>query len=295
MVSKGVRVFGILLSSILLFAQLGQADVENGTFAYYGAQFYQDLKQGHDDGDLVSTLHHILDSKHVRRTGQYDEIVGSCGSSQGGTCYSQKSLSYEDARKVLLGKIDLEREGEGNYYIHDVYCQKDYYRDDFRNGPFPGPGLIPSSVTINIEHTWPQSRFGNAYPKDMQKTDMHHLFPSDSQMNSIRGNFKFAEVDQTTRPVPCPIAKFGVTRGSNEQFFEPPAEHRGHVARALFYFAVRYNMKIEAQEEKFLRKWHREFPVDADERARHEQIAQIQAVRNPFIDHPELVDRISEF
>ena len=75
----------------------------------------------------------------------------------------------------------------------------------------------------------------------------------------------------------------------------PPIEHRGNVARALFYFSVRYGMSISAVEESSLRSWHMEDPVDEAELERHEQIFSIQRVRNPFIDFPELVEDIDNF
>ena len=77
--------------------------------------------------------------------------------------------------------------------------------------------------------------------------------------------------------------------------FEPPTEHRGNVARSLFYFAVRYKLFIDPAEEMILKLWHKADPIDAAELARHETIAKYQKVRNTFLDFPELVDRISNF
>ena len=43
---------------------------------------------------------------------------------------------------------------------------------------------------INCEHTWPQSLGAGSEP---MKSDMHHLFPTRSNVNSSRGNDPFAE------------------------------------------------------------------------------------------------------
>ena len=77
--------------------------------------------------------------------------------------------------------------------------------------------------------------------------------------------------------------------------FEPREVHRGNVARALFYFSVIYDQPIEPFEEVVLRQWHIDDPVDQRERERNQKIATIQLSRNPFIDYPDLVERIGDF
>jgi len=175
-----------------------------------------------------------------------------------------------------------------------VYCGRVYTDADFPQGDKPGPNMTPSEKIINIEHTWPQSRFSHKYAADVQKSDLHHLFPSDSKLNSIRGSFWFGEVDNPKQALKCGESKFGTWNGRG-QFFEPPEAHKGHVARALLYFSIRYNLPIDAQEEALLKKWNKAEPVDADERARNDAIMKIQGNRNPFVDFPELADQIADF
>ena len=43
---------------------------------------------------------------------------------------------------------------------------------------------------MNTEHTWPQSKGATG----AAKSDLHHLFPTDSKANSIRGNHPFGIV-----------------------------------------------------------------------------------------------------
>ena len=82
---------------------------------------------------------------------------------------------------------------------------------------------------------------------------------------------------------------------TGEYGFEPPVEHKGNVARALFYFAVRYDMRIAAHEEFFLRQWNVIDPVDDEEIARNNEIERLQGNRNPFIDDAALVELIEDF
>lgn len=266
--------------------------LNNESIPYYGDVFYQDVHNGDRDQNLIDDIRTVLTKKHQRNNGQNDSIVDHCDTATQG-CYEQTPIGYTAARKALLGKLFLVQNG-GNYGITEVYCGRVYTGADFPSGDKPGPNITPDDKFINVEHTWPQSRFSKKFSADTQKCDLHHLFPSDSKLNSIRGNFWFGEVDHQKQALKCGESKFGTWNGRG-QFFEPPAAHKGNVARALFYFSIRYNMPIEAQEEALLKKWNKEDPVDADERARNEAIMKIQGNRNPFVDFPELVDQIADF
>lgn len=202
----------------------------------------------------------------------------------------QRSFNYDDARVKLFKEIHLEKDAQG-YYIHGVYCQKKYYlTPDELSGT-----RLPNADIFNTEHTWPQSRFSSKFNSKTQKTDLHHLFPTYSKINAERGNYPFGEVSRERR-VSCETSQSGPALSTGKGiYFEPPKAHKGNVARAMFYFSVRYQIEIDPIQEEYFRVWHREDPVDAQERARNEKIAKLQGNRNPFIDHPEYVDQISDF
>lgn len=149
---------------------------------------------------------------------------------------------------------------------------------------------------FNAEHTWPQSLGAS---KEPAKSDLHHLFPVDDRTNSARGSFPFGTTtclhgDETK----CSYESGGSALGRDkwgDRVFEVRKDRRGNVARAMFYFAVRYEEEIPDAEEATLRAWHVEDPVDAREKARNDAIEQLQNNRNPFVDHPELVERIRDF
>lgn len=205
----------------------------------------------------------------------------------------QTTLGYFRARQLLLGRVYLDMH-EGQYSVRDVYCLKNFTNRDFGRKEGLGPDQIPNHDVLNTEHTWPQSRFSRSFPDEVQKSDLHHLFPSDTEMNSKRANFKFAELAEGhTIPIKCATSRLANTPIGFR--FEPPDEHRGNVARALFYFSVRYKLHIDNDEEVYLRKWHQEDPVDQADVAHHELIYQLQGNRNPFIDRPDLVDQVADF
>ena len=171
-------------------------------------------------------------------------------------------LNYEQANFFLFTKIDNH-----NGIVCSVYSPSECINTD----------VVPSPKIMNIEHTWPQSNGANG----PAKSDLHHLFPTSSATNSIRSSLPFCnvvtvkwEADQSRRG----LNSFG------EHCFEPPAAHKGKVARALFYFSLRYQMPIDDHQESFLRIWHKEYPVTEEERERNKAISLYQNNSNPFID-----------
>ncbi len=196
-------------------------------------------------------------------------------------------FSYKAARRYLFGDIYLEKRGS-KYVVTDTYCEEDFTPQDG-----VGPDQIPNHQQVNCEHTWPQSRFNGRQSRSAQKSDLHHLFPVKAIANSARGNILFGEVNGG-KLSGCEASLRGDDIYKNTAAFEPPKSHKGNVARAIFYFAVRYKMDIPAAEELHLRQWHRLDPADSDEIRRHERIYELQGNRNPFIDDPDLIEQFTD-
>jgi hypothetical protein len=255
---------------------------------YYPTDFKESVKNGFSKSvDMKEKLFLLMSKKHIRVKNGDDILADHCG--QAGTCYGQKSLGYKTARRILFGKLHL-KQNENGYFVKDVYCGK-IITKKISN---VGPNIIPKNSIMNCEHTWPQSRFNTSFPKGTQKSDLHHLFPTDSNANGVRGNNEFAEVNGF--PVRnCKGSFEGAERGLSGRYFEPPVDQRGNTARALFYFSVRYKLKIRSVEESYLRKWHEDDPADQDEIDRNDMIHKVQGNRNPFIDYPNLVNEVSNF
>lgn len=270
----------VFLLSTVAFAQQEQK-LQDGKWAYYGEEFYTTLASNRKfDRSLFNK---IFNNTHLSQPGQLDTYPDQCR----GKCYRHISVGYDQARKIMFGELDKLQDANGTYVL-DVYCGKKFYFTSIEE-------VSGMHTQVNIEHTWPQSRFTGNFPKDMQKSDMHHLYLADSKANSVRGNtpFGFITAKENRNESGCNYPRNGLIDGA--EVYTPPAPHRGNVARALFYFSMHYNIGISSPEETILRKWHKEDPVDANEVKRHEGIARHQKVRNPFVDHPEIVDQISDF
>lgn len=269
----------LLLSILLSVTAFAQTDrtYSNGKLAYYGADFYT--------GNITkASLYKILSSTHSIVSNQPDAISSACN----GQCFKHTSVGYEGARKIMFGETFMERDAKGTF-VKDVYCGKRFYFNNVND-------VSNMHTEVNIEHTWPQSKFSAKFDKNMQKSDMHHLFPTDSMANNRRGNHEFGDIANNPDELNvanCASSKLGHLGGG--VIFTPPAIHRGNVARALFYFSTRYDIALDRNQEKILRQWHKEDPIDAAEKSRHEIVAKYQKVRNPFVDYPELVEKVADF
>jgi len=197
------------------------------------------------------------------------------------------------ARNIMFSAVDLH-DGQ----VECIYTGMTISRSSDSSEAF-GKGL-------NTEHTWPQSQFDKLEP---MKSDLHHIFPSDVTTNSYRASYDFG---MTTNKYANGSVLGSSVDSSATRVFQVRPERRGDVARAHFYLVARYrndtelgvvfdddsrqdNGAIKPSEESVLRAWHIQDPVDATERRRNDRIEAYQGNRNPFIDQPGLVERISDF
>jgi len=202
------------------------------------------------------------------------------------------TVSYNAARKNLFGWLHLLGNDFSSYTLTTLYCDATLTNDDFEKFPLE-PMAIPDTTVVNTEHSWPQSKFTGKFSKADQKSDLHHLFPVLSKVNSIRGNHPYGNVEKVSVQA-CGTAVLG-SSATGKKVFEPSDEDKGDVARAIFYFSIRYKAGIDAEQEATLREWHEMDPPDSDEILRNENIHSIQHNRNIFINEPNLVQDIGDF
>lgn len=286
-----------LVQVITLLVMLGTSshvEASQSLLPYYGSKLQLLINAPQTGPQIKQELHRILTESHIPQERDADVIQPKCPkNSKASKCYRHIELSYTSARRILMGKIHLRPMGKGNWAIDCVYCNRTFDRRDFPKGPAPAPNQIPDHNVINVEHTWPQSRFSKKFPSSLQKSDLHILYPVSRDANSLRSNHPFGDLKSVFSQA-CPLSALGMTL-NKRRAFEPPKIHRGNTARALFYFSIRYQLPIDPAQESILRQWHINDPVDADEKDRVNLIFAAQRNRNPFVDHPELVDEILDF
>ncbi len=183
----------------------------------------------------------------------------------------------------------------------------------------------------NREHIWSKSHGDFEDEEDYEfeeksggyalgaHTDGHHLVAAERSMNSTKNNRFFDDCHDGVNDTDVVDRGYG-NYTCGEWYFEPRDEVKGDVARMLFYMAVRYegddgdyiDLEITSDFDSIediadhiknsklpyyadldvLLKWHLDDPVSEWELERNETIYQYQGNRNPFIDHPELVELI---
>lgn len=168
-----------------------------------------------------------------------------------------------------------------------------------------GKAPVGCGLTWNREHVWPKSK---SFPRREQwaHTDAHHIAAEMVRCNALRGNLDFGEGGQENST--C-ASRRGKGAGAT---WEPSNESKGLVARMMFYVAVRYDGDPTGDKTPDLElvdrttregepnlgrlctllRWHERFPVSQQERKRHEVVARWQGNRNPFVDRPELAQKI---
>jgi hypothetical protein len=210
--------------------------------------------------------------------GLYDEALKTAIRAYTSTGYV--TLGYNTARDYMFATIDKYLTNDTLECVYIGRKIRAVNRTEAQNQGF------------NTEHTYPQSFFGSIDP---MVSDLYHLYPTDNAPNNARGNYDFGIVVSNIT-----YNNGGSKLGQNSSgaiVFEPRDIHKGNVARSLFYFCVKYNAVspggfMDSIQENVLRQWNVFDTVDNNEHLRNDRIAALQHVRNPFIDHPELVDRI---
>jgi len=200
-------------------------------------------------------------------------------------------LSYNNARDVLYGEVD-----KINGEVKAVYTN---YAVTLPGGVDPSTHLYENG--IDCEHVWPQSMGASQSP---MKSDMHHLRPCKTNVNSSRGNSPFGEVNTSqtnhwywleydlTSPPSQNIDEYSE---SASNLFEPREDMKGDIARSVFYFYTMYsdvadNNFFNIQKEQ-LYEWHQIDPITAQEIVRTNKISEYQDYPNPFIIDESLIQR----
>lgn len=198
-------------------------------------------------------------------------------------------LDYSNARLKMYQEI---------YNVHDsvscVYTHHTLYLSPASSDPIGYLSKNGNANGINCEHTFPQSKGadnGNA------RSDMHHLFPARAAVNEARSNYPYGEIsDPKTEDwfyksfvqSTIPTQQIDEYSESINGLFEPREDHKGNVARAVFYFFTMYELQADRSFFESMRPtlcdWHLKDPTDSLEWTRTYLIAKYQDQKpNPFV------------
>lgn len=253
-------------------------------------RYYQSVKTNTASSkQLFSLFHELLKRTHTQQYPYYiskDQYLytwvdlhpdGSVKSIYSGEYHDPRSMIQEDFETIKKKHYEFQ------YLLHhenraELIIEKMNKIDTF--------------LKYNTEHIVPQSWYSAREP---MKGDLHHLFVCQPECNTARANFPYEDFSFYVPESPhekvqnrCGVATSGR--------FEP--EHgKGAVARAMLYFLLRYPKAIKKSFLKqidinLLLQWSKKFPVTLYEKHRNQSIFRIQGNRNPFIDFPDLAEKL---
>lgn len=231
--------------------------------------------------------------------GYYDGLTGLKGYALLAALHSKirahTSISYS-ATATAFQRTDRKPNGK----VWDVYSDipggtAPY---EFSFGPLGSGGS--EGIAYNREHTFPQSWFGGSVLP--MYSDLWNVYPTDSKVNGMRGNFPYGVVGTATF-TSLNGSKLGssITPGYGGTVFEPIDAFKGDLARGQFYMATRYftedagwpgSPAVNRSQwlpwaANQLLQWSTNDPVSWKERLRNGAVSEYQHNRNPFVDHPE--------
>ena len=194
-------------------------------------------------------------------------------------------------------------------YISYNSLKSHFYKSDGNIDIYTGKTVS----NLNREHIWPKSLSNDVFNEEYAGSDLHHIRPSDSKINSMRSNSSFAPLIapdnygyKTIEYISGNVSKL------SSNTFEPADDIKGDIARIIAYVYVHYSSEIggnsksyygalklyyvlgpyESEAKRMLRMWNALDPVDEKETKRNEYVYSVQGNRNPFIDHPSYLDKI---
>lgn len=185
--------------------------------------------------------------------------------------------------------------------------------DTNSNGYYCFYGDAPES-NPNREHVWPKSR--GSFHESYAGADLHHLRPTNTTINSTRGNMTMGNVREKY-PSSYSTANFAgkptLYYNTGADLVEVNNDIKGDVARIFLYVYVRWgepnlfenipsnqlpspkgsdsggnNGARVIDDLDTLLQWCQNDPVDEWEMTRNDLTQDIQGNRNVFIDYPEL-------
>ncbi len=285
--------------------------------ACLGEPFYSTVSLDADDSTLSNEI----------PAGYYDAAAGlACGplkTALNGIItagHTQNNYGSLDDVQMLTTDDRLNDAGTATI-VYDMYS-------DNPTGPEPytytfsqfniGTGSDGEGNGWNKEHSFPNSWFSQSSSTgNFPGADLNHLFPTDMDVNSLRGNYPYGKVAvaSTTTLNGSKLGTSAITFGSySGPVFEPIDAYKGDLARATLYMVTRYQAEqptwenykpegsvvmdgttypsIERDYLAMLLQWHNADPVSAKEIERNNEVFGYQSNRNPFIDHPEYVGLI---
>ena len=117
--------------------------------------------------------------------------------------------------------------------------------------------------------------------------DMHNMYPIVRTTDLDRRGSLFGDLPDDVETRECGYQL-------SFQTFDPPDHAKGNVARAMIYMHMQHKLPLVGPLDLYQR-WSKADPPDTEEKRRNDAIAKLQGNRNPYIDKPDLIERMTGF
>ena len=250
---------------------------------------YYDSANGLSGYALKTQLKNIVTSGHTYNASSYDNLFTAYAS-------TDRDYYYENDGSLLDIYSENPTGSETSYNIPNDEC---------------GGNITGEGQCYNREHLFPQGFFNNSDALPMV-SDIHTVVPADGFVNNGRSNYPFGIVSNMNTSY-ANGSKWGTGNnyGYTNRVFEPIDEFKGDIARAMLYFAVRYEDNwndsgweapdaspynpLNGTSDQFyetwfintMLDWHAADPVSQRELDRNDEAYNFQGNANPFVNHPE--------
>ena len=261
------------------------------------SQYYSDCNLTLTGSSLMNELHRHSFAKHKTFV-KYSETQG----------YLSKSKDFE-APDLIPNKHRTQFFYTGNEVNYNIGSREHVW---------------PCNDSSNL---WPHGKvdsdtyYGGG-------SDLYHVRPCDSKVNTARGDAPYIDFDDSEfSQYKSSVVEFGddgpyklLTYGTNSSggyasLVEPADEFKGDIARIVAYIYMHYNTNSKtpsqyksltgdlvltkvigfstlSKAKSKLKEWSNLDPVNDIEKRRNHTVQQIQGNRNPFVDYPELMDKV---
>ncbi len=201
---------------------------------------------------------------------------------------------------------------KNNNFIKHKFINYDKSKIIFNKYLFILPIYKDELQNLNIEHLWckqwikdlkiNKNNSKEQSNKSLMTHDLHHLFSSNSLINSIRKSYVFSDLNKNNLNTIYIHQNGKITDefnfyckiDKNRQIFEPPEHSKDIIVRSLTYLLFRYpdltNQEFSNKiSSKVYLNWYYKNKIEFEELMKNELINCIQKNKNPFITYPILI------
>lgn len=193
---------------------------------------------------------------------------------------------YYDNLTTLYCGCSFERRGRSGGVVDHASCG---YEIDGRRGDsevraarIEFEHIVPISVATQGRACGSRTQCTQTDEQYRQiKADPFNLSPSIGEVNAIRSNYSFAELPHINYDEGFGACNFKYDE--HQRLIEPAHNVKGFIARTYFYMSWAYGMPLSPQEQRLFATWDAHHPVSEWERTRHDRIAHLQGITNPYV------------